>query len=385
MVIAVDARAVFAERRRGTGKNLVDLYAEMAALRPTWRFVMIHQLPAADNPFAGCSNVERRQVDIKGDRLNLWQDVRLPMAARAVGAHVLHAPANTAPLVPLTRLVVTIHDLIPLELEPAAPGTTRWVRRVRRGAMRAHRVVTPSAYTKQLLVERLGVPTGKIVVNPWAPDRKCTRVGSEERVAEARRKYGVPDASNYVFGFAAEDPRKNTDGILRAWAEMGPERRRQHVLLLVGLQPVALRHFRDVARRLGVGESCILHGFADEADIAPLLSGAAVLCYPSRSEGFGLPILDAFACETCVITSSVSSLPEVAGEAAILVNPDSPAEISAALAKVISSPPMRETLVAAGRRRLRDFSWTRTAAVAADALEAAASGVPFEEPLSGGR
>jgi len=104
-----------------------------------------------------------------------------------------------------------------------------------------------------------------------------------------------------------------------------------------------------------------------------LLSGAAALCYPSRSEGFGLPVLDAFVCETPVITSNRTSLPEVAGDAALLVDPDDPAAIAAAIDAIVRDPAVRDRLRRAGSRRVQDFSWERVGQTAARVLSAAAA------------
>ena len=112
--------------------------------------------------------------------------------------------------------------------------------------------------------------------------------------------------------------------------------------------------------------------FADEADLPALLSGATALCYPSLSEGFGLPVLDAFACGTPVITSNSTSLPEVAGDAALLVDPADAGAIRAAIEQVSASADLRQSLRERGRRRLEDFSWDRCAHTAAQTLASAA-------------
>src|SRR5581483_6679005 len=121
-----------------------------------------------------------------------------------------------------------------------------------------------------------------------------------------------------------------------AYAGIVPALRKEHRLLLVGIQEQALLEFRAIADQFGVAGQVVLHGFADEADIPALLSGATVLCFPSRSEGFGLPILDAFVCRTAVLTSNRTSLPEVAGDAAILVDPDDVESIRDGLARMLS-------------------------------------------------
>jgi glycosyltransferase involved in cell wall biosynthesis len=373
MRVAVDMRTVYSPRRRGTAKNLIDLYTTLAALKPAWQFLMLHQRDTADDPFALCPNVTRKRIDIAGDRFNLWENVRLPLAARALGADVLHCPANTAPAHALTPLVVTIHDLIPLELAPNHPSTSKWIRRVRRASERAHCIITPSEYTRGLIVDKLGASVAKVTVNPWAPDKACRRVESPAALSSLRRKYGVPDGARYVVAFGAQDPRKNTARIIDAWLRLDSTVRRDARLVIVGLQSEALARCRAQIGDAPDGSSCLLHGFADEEDISALLSGASALCYPSKSEGFGLPVLDAFACGTPVITSTTTSLPEVAGDAALLVDPEDVGAIANALADLLTSAHTGPRLRAAGAARLRLYSWERCARVAAETIESAAT------------
>jgi glycosyltransferase involved in cell wall biosynthesis len=369
MRIAVDAREIYAPNRRGTGKNLIDLYMTLAAQRPRWEFIMLFQTSGLANPFEQCPNVRAHRVDIRGDRWNLWQDVRLPFAARALGADLLHCPTNTSPLRSLIPVVVTIHDLIPDYGDEAA---SRTLRRVRRSARLARHIITPSYYTRRIIVSQLEMPEEKITVNYWAPCRTYRCIDDAPVLAAIRQKFGVPSDARCVLAFGAEDPRKNTSTIIQSWAELSPSIRERSFLLMVGLQPSALERARALAARLISDGSCLLHGFADEADIAPLLSAAAVLCYPSRSEGFGLPVLDAFACGTPVITSQTTSLPEVAGDAAILVDPSDPRDIGRALRDVLGSETLRARLREQGFDRLRLFSWDRCADTAAKVFEAVA-------------
>jgi glycosyltransferase involved in cell wall biosynthesis len=373
MRVAVDARTVYSPTRRGTGKNLVDLYTTLAALHPPWEFLMLHQSERTpDEPFGGLSNVRARYIDIRGDRYNLWQDVRLPLAAARARASVLHCPANTAPVATLTPTVVTIHDLIPLEISPGTPETERWERRVRRGARYARHVLTPSEYSRRGIAERFGLPPDRITVNYWAPDRGAVRA-SPDAIASVRARYGIPQGFPYMLAFGGEDPRKNTKGIIEAWTKLPSQARQSSRLVIVGLQQHALVHFRELARTRVPDDSCILHGFAPEEDVSPLMSGACALCYPSLSEGFGLPVVDAFACGTPVITSTTTSLPEIAGDAALLVDPSDVDGIAEAIMAMLSSDSLRQRLEEAGRRRLPLFSWERCARTVAHVLSAAAA------------
>ncbi len=372
MRVAVDARTAYSPVRRGTGKNLIDLYRRVARLHPEWEFIMFRRSgPPLDEPFADSPNVTSRTIEMRGDRWNLWEQGRLPWAARRERASVLHAPANTAPAVPLVPLVVTIHDLIPLE-EPEAPGARLWAANVGKAARVARRILTPSEYTRDRLVQRFGVSADKVVVNHWAPDGGCRAVTDEPSLNAARQRYGIPVGHPYLFGFGAADPRKNTRRIIEAWAGLPLALRSRLSLLLVGFQPAALTEAVDRARVLAPEGGWSLTPFAAEADLPALLSGATALCYPSLSEGFGLPVLDAFACGTPVITSNSTSLPEVAGDAALLVDPTDVGAIRRAIEQIATSAGLRGDLRDRGFQRLQAFSWEQCARTAAGVLASAA-------------
>ncbi len=370
--VALDARTIYSPKRRGTGKNLIDLYRALAFRKPQWEFLMLYQNEISEDPFGGIGNIRRKRIDIQGDRMNLWQDIRLPIAACMAGASVLHCPANSAPLRPLTPTVLTIHDLIPLEIAPNGLESQRWKRRVRRSARRASRILTPSEYSRDAIVKRLGVPAGRITVNYWAPDTGC-HASRPDEILKTRALYAIPADMPYIFALGAVDTRKNTAGIMKAWSLLDAETRKKSRLVIVGLQREAMALFQKIADETIPDGTCLLYGFAEEKDMTALLSGASALCYPSLSEGFGLPVLDSFICGTPVITSLTTSLPEVAGDAALLVNPADPKDIANGLNEILTSAETRERLRIAGFRRVVSFSWERCAATVAAVLESAAN------------
>jgi glycosyltransferase involved in cell wall biosynthesis len=206
-------------------------------------------------------------------------------------------------------------------------------------------------------------------VNYWAPDQKCRRVTDAAELNRLRAKYGIEPDRPYAFGFAAADPRKNTGRILAAWALLSRRVRREHSLLLVGIQDSVMPGFRRQAADLGLDGQCLLHGFADEEDIPGLLSGSALLCYPSMSEGFGLPVLDAFKCGAAVLTSNTTSLPEVAGDAAVLVDSSSVESIARGLESLLTDAGLRKEMVRRGSKRVDEFTWDSCAKRAIEVFE----------------
>ena len=383
MRIGLDARSLTMPRPRGTGRNLLDAYRLIPRLRPAWQFVLYHQRPLpADlvgppSQPAGASrmpgppdglwrspNARFRRIDMPGDRLDAWFQVRLPLAARGDEVDLLHFPANAAPAWCPIPFVITIHDLIPLRLGgELSPRRTRAFRRgVRRGIRRAVHIITVSAATRDELEQEFGVPRHKVTVIPWAPDshvQSRDRATALEQRHQVREKYRL--GQRWLLSFSGSTPRKNADGVLAGFARVRPELRADVDVVLVGCEPAERRaHLATLAERLGIAQQCRILGFAPHGDLPALLGGAAGLLMPSRYEGFGLPILDAFACDVPVLTSYVSSMPEVAGDAAVYCDPDDPESIAAGIEQLLHAP-TAAALVERGRARLARFSWEHTA------------------------
>ncbi len=374
--IAVDARQIYRAQRRGTGKNLIDLYTTLAAIRPDWEFVFLTDARQADDPLAAVARKTRRCLPFNppgADRFSLWERYAFPIGARIDHCNILHSPYNTGPYNPFAALVLTVHDIIPYDMAPDSAAAREWLARVERSIRAARHVVTPSDYSKQRLCDVLNVPPDKITVNPWAPDRKVQHVADVELLKATRIKYGLDADDDYLFGFGADDPRKNTRRAIQAYARLPVGLRSRYQFLLVGINAKARTSLEELVHDLDVADSVHLHGFADEEDLAALLSGAAMLAFPSLIEGFGLPILDAFTCRTPVLTSNRTSLPEAAGDAAVLVDPEDVDSIRDGLERILGDPALAARLVERGNERVRTFTWERAAGTVANVFERLAS------------
>jgi alpha-1,3-rhamnosyl/mannosyltransferase len=268
-------------------------------------------------------------------------------------------------------LVVTIHDLTPIRFAADAPATWRWYRRVKRAAARAAVVITGSQAVADDISTQCGINPSRITVAHWSVNDGYGDAPAESD-APILSTYAADGTKPFVLVFGSKSPHKNLSRVLEAWAAIQPALRNQWRLLVIGLDNDALAIYQAEVARLAIGDSSQLHGAVPEAHVPALLRAADVLCYPSLSEGFGLPVVEAFACGTCVLTSNVTSLPEVAGDAAWLVDPQSTADITTGLTRLMADATLRETLVEAGYRRLKLFSWQRCISVHAQAFERAA-------------
>jgi glycosyltransferase involved in cell wall biosynthesis len=374
MLIGLDARTVYQPTRRGTGKNLIDLYRHLAAARPDWRVLAYHRLPGHIPALLPSNAAEPRLIEIIGDRVDAWQRWRLPLAAWRDRVDVLHCPANACPSWTPVNTVVTIHDLIPLDMPQGETPyqVRRFEQSIQTACRRAAWILCPSRYTRDRLVGEFNADIDRITINPWAPDSSIRHVPPQAH-APVLEHYGIDGP--FVLHFGAGALRKNTRRLLEAWAMIDRSLRREWQLLIVGLDDTAFQDFATSVYRLGIGSNVRLSGFADEADLPTLLSAADVLAYPSLSEGFGLPILDAWATSTAVLTSDCTSLPEVAGDAALLVEPTDPCSIARGLHRLLRDPRLREELIERGRQRLTNYNWQKTAERFAWALEQATSQV----------
>ncbi len=292
---------------------------------------------------------------------------RPPLPPRVAAADLVHATNHAAicPKPPGGRLVVTVHDLAFLRFPRLYPRAWRALYRLglRAAVRRADAILTPSRATAEDLVARTRVDPRRIHVTPLA----ATLPEGEREVdgVLARLKVRGP----YVLFVGTLEPRKNLVRLVRAYRRVAAAGL-PHTLVLAG--PMGWGHdplLREIALP-GPGE-IVLTGPLPEDELDALYRGASAFVYPSLHEGFGLPVLEAMARSVPTVTSRTSSLPEVAGEAALGVDPRSVSELADALRRVLTDTELAERLAAAGRARARGFSWEETARRTLDAYRGA--------------
>jgi glycosyltransferase involved in cell wall biosynthesis len=363
--IAVDADKLTRFPARGTQRTTIGLYRALAARRPDWEFLFFHQVGPWQDWFADRPNIRSVQVDMPGDRfrgtLNLWLQVRLPLAVRASRAHVLHCPFGTAPRFAGAPKVATIHDLTPMDFAPTRPDVVRWLANIRSAARTSAAIVTPSEYAKDQVVTRLAVSPERVHVIGWAPADQYVSGIPAERVDTTRAALGLPATRPYLLNFGSGNPHKNTARLLDAWSRQPARVRDAYLLVISGVEAGALEGVRQRVRALQLETSCTVLGSIADEHMPVLVTGATVMLYPSLAEGFGLPIVDAFRVGTPVLTSRVTSMKEVAGDAAWLVDPTSTDAIAAGITRLADDAGLRESLIAAGTARAALFTWERCA------------------------
>jgi glycosyltransferase involved in cell wall biosynthesis len=334
-LVAIDAD-VLGRRRTGDETYVANLLRELAPLADRERLAAVTRRP--DLVPDGIEAVE-----LAARSQSLRMAVRLPRLLRELRPALAHFLYVVPPLY-RGRSVVTVQDLSFDRLSGLMSQRDRALFRtfVPRSVRLAERVLTGSEWSKNDLVDRYGVSPERIVVTPYGVDSTFHPNGPRE----PERPYAL-----FVGGI---QPRKDPLAAVEALALLDGELK----LVLVGAEKRGGDEVRSAVRRLGLEQRVELAGHIELDELAALYRGAACLVFPSRYEGFGLPVLEAMASGTPVVAASAGAVPEVAGDAAILVEPGDPAAIAAGIERALAD---RERLVAAGLERARSFSWAETA------------------------
>ncbi len=319
-------------------------------------------LPGANrDPFPANFTVHHRSPQTEDPLARIaWEQLVLPCLVRRLRVDILHSPMHVLPAVCPTRSVVSIMDLAFLRYPETFPRQQRrYLEFCTRNAVRkADAVLTISESTRQDVIEMLGADPDRVFTTLLAADDAFVPA-SGEQVEAARRRYGTGPMSILYLGTL--EPRKNIPTLLAAFSQMhgklGPECR----LVISGGKGWLYDEVFQRIEDLGLRDSVRFTGYVPREDMPALYSSAGLFVYPSLYEGFGLPPLEAMACGTPVITSNTSSLPEVVGDAGIMVDPLNAEELADAMLRVLQDPALRSDMSRNGLERARKFSWERTA------------------------
>jgi glycosyltransferase involved in cell wall biosynthesis len=360
--------------RTGIGRYVVEVVRAVAARGldcVVYGDRRTHQPPAAPGV---------RPARLAGRWAPWWDQISLPRALVRDGVHVFLSPYYKRPLTAPCPTVITIHDLFfigyPGRRRPLYDrAMTALARLYARGAAA---IVTDSEHSRRAIVERLGLPAGRVSVIPVG-------LGGEFAPATPspgqRARYGL--GARYALYVGNFLPHKNLSRLLRAWAALPDDVRAAHRLVLAGGDRAGRPALEALARTLGIASDVVFPGLVDDDDLPAVYGGAAVLVLPSLDEGFGLPALEAMACGTPVIASRRGALPEVVGDAGVLVDPEDARALGTTLARVLASEDERAALARRGLARAATFTAERTAGRVVDLLQATAASSPARTELAG--
>ncbi|MBK9385051.1 MAG: glycosyltransferase family 4 protein [Planctomycetes bacterium] len=354
--VGIDVRQYYRPMPRGMGQYIRRLIEGYALSCSDLEFVLYHEREAPTDrpPLPGRFREERLRM--KGARFELWERLRLPFALRRHGIDLYHGTGNTLPPRQPCATIVTLHDTLVLEGE-GDDHHARYVRRAMPAALRlARRILTDSFASARDIERVLGYPAERIRVVPLGVDEDFSPQ-EESRDEDVLARYGLaPD--QFLFALGASGERKNSAGLLEALKLLKPSVPR---VLIAGFQPAALDEFRARVAAAGLEREVAVEGYLDDRDVRALYRHAAGYVFASKREGFGLPVVEAMASGTAVLCADRSSMPEIAGGAALYFDPEDPRSMAEAIRRLLGAGALREELSREGLARAKSFRWERTA------------------------
>ena len=292
---------------------------------------------------------------------HLWFASGIPRHRLLGKVDVLHSTTFCCPPVHSGKLVVTIYDVSFVNYPECHTEANRLhcLNGTLESSIEADRIIAISQNTKKDLVEYFNVGDDRIAVIPLAAREEFHPRPMEEVKAFVAKRWGLDQP--YLLSVGTVEPRKNLKHLIRVYRCLPEELRNQHPLVIAGGKGWLSSDLYQWILEMGAQSSIRFLGYLPASDLPWLYCGATCLAYPSLYEGFGLPALEAMASGIPVITSNTSSLPEVVGDAALLVDPQSEQELLSAITKVVSDPTLRQTMSDKGLDQAKKFSWEQIA------------------------
>ncbi len=366
MRIGIEAQRLFRPRKHGMDVVALEFIRALQSIDTSNDYVIFVRPGTDRSCLESAGNFRVREVPAVS--YAHWEQTRLPRAVLDEGVELLHCTANTAPLHCPVPLVITLHDIIFLERKVGLTrGGTLYQRLgnvyrsliVPRVVRSANRILTVSEYEGDRIRRQFDEPEVAVDVVPNAVGKRFAEIRSWDELASVRRKYNLPE--EFLLFLGNTDPKKNSRAVVEAYCRYAAESDNPLCMVLADFDRPRLER---LLRQLGsshLGSLFVLPGYIYNEDMPAIYSAATAFLYPSLRESFGLPILEAMACGTPVMTSDTSAMPEVAGRAALLVDPTSLESMKNGIVRLARDARLRQQKRRAGLRRASEFSWERSA------------------------
>lgn len=360
MKIGIEAQRIFRKNKHGMDYVVLQEIKELQKI-DTVNEYFIFVKPGEDRCLEETQNFHI--IELKCPSYPLWEQVALPIAAKKHKVDILHCTSNTAPIWCSTPLMLTLHDII--FLEPRDKNNKSlyqnmgWLYRrivVPKILNKCKRIITVSNFELNNIISKLNIPKQQMAMvyngyNNW--------FRPIENVEDITSKY--IDQTGYFFFLGNTDPKKNTERTLIAYSKYLKMSKIKRKLLIADLKS---QHLEEIISRKGlddIKDNVVLTGYVVNSDLPYIYNGAFTFLYTSLRESFGIPLLEGMACGTPVITSNTSSMPEIGGKNAALINPESSDEIAAMMLKIENNSDFRNEVINNGLERAKLFSWKNTA------------------------
>lgn len=369
--IGIEAQRIFRVKKHGMDMVALELIRALQAIDTVNEYYIF----TAKGEDTGCiqetSNFRIVQLDMP--TYPLWEQIALPRAARKYKCDLLHCTSNTAPIFSSTPVVTTVHDIIYLESWSTFKTSHSWYQKLghvyRRlvvpSIMNLSRLVfTVSKYEKSVIDNYFPQHTSKVQVLYNA----CGKHFSTKEIVDEgslRQKYQLP--SEYIFYIGNTDPKKNTKNVIKAYAEYIKQEANPLQLVMPDFDMNLFKSYIPSALVDTVLDNTVFTGYIPNEHLPVVYKNASLFLYPSIRESFGIPILEAMACGTPVLTANTSAMPEIGGVAAEYVDPNDVSSITKTMRRILDSQENRDRMRNAGLAQVAKFDWKRSAETLHDA------------------
>lgn len=356
MRIGIDARLVF-YHKAGIGQYILRLTQALAQIDRDDQFVLFKSRKDNTHIVDQANFKTARLWTPSHHRFERWA---MSLEIVPFPLDVLHSPDFIPPARSRAKSVITMHDLAFLKYPRLLTrDSARYYGQVDLAARQADHIIAVSESTKRDTVQLLGVPESKITVIHEAAHPLFTPITNADVLARTREHYRLPQ--DFVLFVSTVEPRKNLPTLLRAFRRLRDNYKSEAVLAIAGNRGWLFEEVDQIVAQLKLGDAVRFLGGVPNEELVYLYNAAKLFVFPSFYEGFGLPPLEAMACGTPVIVSNVSSLPEVVGDAGMLIAPEDVEGLTVAMWRVLSDEKLQREMREKGLKRAQTFSWTRAA------------------------
>lgn len=368
MKIGIEAQRLFRPHKHGMDRVVLELILNLQQIDKENEYIIFVK-PDQDNAII-LPTENFKIVEIPGGPYPFWEQFKLPKLAKAYNCDLLHCTSNTAPILNNIPLITTLHDIIYMEgswfqiLKSKASLYQKFGNLYRRFIVRqvvknSKKLITVSNFEKENITRFFKLKNNKIQTVYNGVNENFNINMDATLLQKVKTYYKLPQ--NYFLHIANKDPRKNTKGVVMAFNEFLKQNTVGYKLVILGYKEADLKILLDEIGTPELREQIILTGYVSDEDLPAVYFLSKLFLFPSLREGFGIPIIEAMACGVPVITSNTSSMPEVARDAAHLIDPNKYDEICMGMLKITSDTNYRSQLVEKGLLQSKKFTWHKMA------------------------